>query len=561
MKLSIEQRKIGMKYCILSTLSWDIFDKRYVELQQLYESLNLKNNKKLVDKLYEVRNIGLGFTETVYGDILLVVADYLIDRAELVDLFEKLYTKRFPHIIKVINDLENQYSKNGGFTHAPNIKLSMCEKYFFNFLIYKSEIFIEPDKLFRDFDYEKDVYLLNYSFYLPDKNLLDSQLCFGNSREEVLNSTSESDSKEKIFESVFFKKYISKRRVALAEYLGIKESDLATYIHSEMKAHIDENNLAQIRTGLVGTIESSTKNIIANNNGGTTWYNLLTGTYHKERQGYNYIPDVDMLIENYYKSYVTSRIIEEIENYNGFNKLTLSRGCIPASIEMDYSIILCMYEIQVAYKMFSIMQEQYYKDFSWEKITNQKLADRYEEIIRNLQEIIEEKEKQIQVISHKKDILSLQITAEFSKQTAPLVAENNKLLKQLEEKDSIIDGLKKQLQYQEEFIAELNSPEVERIDNTYNLEFLQSKRYLFVGHISAALPELKHRFPNSLFMEMESFSLSGIEVDGVVMLVKWMSHSMFYKIKSASNLTTVKNIMCNAKNIDIILQKMYEEFL
>lgn len=561
MKLSTEQRKIGMKYCILSTLSWDIFDKRYVELQQLYEALNFKNNKKLVDKLSETRNIGLGFTETIYQDILLVIADYIMDKVELVDLYEILYSKRFSHIVKIIHDLENQYSKNGGFTHVPNVKFGMSEKYFFNFLIYKSEVFIEPDKLFRDFDYEKDARLLNYSFYLPDKNLLDSQLCFGNSREEVLNSTDNSELKEKIFESVFFKKYISKRRASLAEYLGIKESDLATYIHSEMKAHIDTNNLSQIRTGLVGTIENSTKNIIANNNGGTTWYNLMTGTYSKERQSYNYIPDVDMLIENYYKSYVTSRIIEEIGNNNGFNKLTLSRTCIPSSVEMDYGMILCMYEMQVLYKMFSIMQEQYYKDFSWEKITNQKLTDRYEEIIKNLQEIIAEKEKQIQLISRKKDMLSVQITADASKQTAPLVAENNKLLKQLEEKDDIIFELKKQLQCQEEFIAELNSPEVERIDNTYNLELLQSKRYLFVGHISDVLPELKHKFPNSLFMEMESFNLSGIEVDGVVMLIKWMSHSMFYKIKSVSNLTTVKQIICNAKNIDIILQKMHEEFL
>lgn len=54
-ELSSEQRKIGIKYHAMSLLSYDIFKHRYTELQQLYESLNLKTNKKLVNKLNEER--------------------------------------------------------------------------------------------------------------------------------------------------------------------------------------------------------------------------------------------------------------------------------------------------------------------------------------------------------------------------------------------------------------------------------------------------------------------------------------------------------------------------
>lgn len=89
---------------------------------------------------------------------------------------------------------------------------------------------------------------------------------------------------------------------------------------------------------------------------------------------------------------------------------------------------------------------------------------------------------------------------------------------------------------------------------------LQNKRFLFVGHIGEALPELKHKFPNSIFMESETASLSGVEVDAIVMLIKWMSHSMFYKIKSSA-LAQAKTIMCNTKNIETILQKMYDEII
>ena len=135
------------------------------------------------------------------------------------------------------------------------------------------------------------------------------------------------------------------------------------------------------------------------------------------------------------------------------------------------------------------------------------------------------------------------------------------MLKVIEDKDSEIADLKRRLEYQEFFISELNKPEVEEVNNTYDLEMLQSKRYMFVGHISDALPDLKYKFPNSIFMESETANISNVEVDVVVMLIKWMSHSMFYKVKATGSLSQTKTIMCNTKNIDTVLQKIYDEIL
>ena len=47
----------------------------------------------------------------------------------------------------------------------------------------------------------------------------------------------------------------------------------------------------------------------------------------------------------------------------------------------------------------------------------------------------------------------------------------------------------------------------------------------------------------------------------IVMLVRWMSHSMFYKIKATGSLTDTKIIMCNTKNKDTIYQKMFNEII
>ena len=445
--------------------------------------------------------------------------------------------------------------------------MTYTENYYLHFLFYRSDVFTEPDKVLKGFDYEEDRYMLNYSFYMTDKNTFDNAFIFcadgEEAREYLSNGGANRAGKEFVLQSKFFDRYFAKRRCELADYLQIEESKLAEYIHNEMKSH-SKNGEMQTRSGIVGQIEIFTRDIIANQNGGTSWYNAMTTTNNDKWYGESvlYVPDVDGLIRNYFKSYVAIRYIELVmEKKQGFNKITLSKECTPESYAIVYQTILCMYEMDVLYKMFALMQKQYYKDFSWEKITNQDIATRYDDIISDLEQTITDKENRIKSLMLKNSTLSLQITADNSKQTAPLVAENNKLLKVIEDKDSEIADLKRRLEYQELFISELNKPEVEEINNIYDLELLQSKRYLFVGHISDALPDLKYKFPNSIFMESETANISNIEVDVVVMLIKWMSHSMFYKVKATGALTDKKIIMCNTKNMDTVLQKMYEELL
>lgn len=561
MKLNIEQRKIGIKYNVMQLLSLDVKNKRYIELQQIYEALNLRSNNNLVNKLNEERNIGVFFTNMIYADVILVIADYIDNRPEILELVDLLYAKRCPHIKRTFNDWEKQYSSIGMIKNAKKSEITHTENCYLHFLFYKSEIFDEPDRILKGFDFEQDQYMLNYSFYVTDKNPFDNALIFCTDSQESNDSSSDNrDKKEYVFNSKLFEKYLKKRRNELAAYLEIEEEKISEFIHHEMKSQ-SKNGKASVRTGIVGQIELFTKDIIAEQNGGTSWYNAMTTTNNDKWYGQSilYVPNVDGLIKNYFKSYVTTRYIEEIQQNNRFTKLTLSRECIPANYEVVYQAILCMYEMDVLYKMFAIMQKQYYRDFSWEKITNQDIATRYENLISNLEHTIVDKENKINNLLQKNNMLSLQITADASKQTTPFVVENNRLIKIIENKDSEISDLKKRLEYQEQFIAELNKQENEEEKNTYDLEMLQSKKFLFVGHIGEALPQLKYKFPNSIFMESETDNLSGIEVDAVVMLIRWMSHSMFYKVKSTGALAQRKVIMCNTKNIDTILQKMYDE--
>ena len=559
------RKKIGIKYNVMQLLMTDMYNKRYNELQKIYEALNLRSNSQLVNKLSEERNVGELFTQTVYVDAILVIADYIDNRPEIIELADRLYAKRCPRIKNIFTEWECQYKSMGTIKNVKSSNISPTENYYLHFLFYKSEVFEEPDKVITGFDFEQDRYMLNYSFYTTDKNQFDNSLIFCTTSEESENYLQgiNKEDKEYVLMSKFFDRYLAKRRLELADYLHIEEHKLAEYIHSEMKSH-SKNGGALVRSGIVGQVELFTKDIIADQNGGTFWYNAMTTTDNEKWYGQSvmYVPDVDRLIRNYFKSFVTAKYIEMVmEKKQGFTKLTLSRECIPDNYEMVYSTILCMYEMDVLYKMFAIMQKQYYTDFSWEKVTNQDLTTRYEDIISNLEQTITDKENKMNSLIQKNNTLSLQITADNSKQTAPLVAENNKLLKAIEKRDSEIAELKKRLEYQEQFISELNKADNEAVSSTYDLELLQEKRFLFAGHISDALPEIKHKFPNSIFMESETDNLSGIEVDAVVMLIKWMSHSMYYKIKSAGSLSQTKVIMCNSKNINIILQKIYDEII
>lgn len=133
MKLTDEQRKIGIKYNIMQLLSTDIRNKRYNELQKIYESLNLRNNDKLVAKLSEERTLGALFTSIVYTDILFVIADYINDRQEIADLVDLLYAKRCPKIKKMFTDWISSMFLWGLLKVQKNLKCHILKIFIFTF--------------------------------------------------------------------------------------------------------------------------------------------------------------------------------------------------------------------------------------------------------------------------------------------------------------------------------------------------------------------------------------------------------------------------------------------
>ena len=129
MKLDDSQRMIGIKSTVLTIFRLDIWDKRYNELQQVYEALNLKTNSKLVNKLTlnEHRDIASFFTDTVYMDIAFVIDDCISTRTDIIELVDSLYAKRFPSVKQYFGEMERQYALYKSATNLKAKKLLRIE--------------------------------------------------------------------------------------------------------------------------------------------------------------------------------------------------------------------------------------------------------------------------------------------------------------------------------------------------------------------------------------------------------------------------------------------------
>ena len=189
---------------------------------------------------------------------------------------------------------------------------------------------------------------------------------------------------------------------------------------------------------------------------------------------------------------VQAKYIDYTQKKIPFTKIVLSRECKSDNIKEDYLCILCLYEMDVLYKMFSLMMKKYYQDFSWEKIVKYNLELRYNSIIESLKKMIADKDLELESCFRQQSIQTEKISADKDELIKPFVIENNKLNKRIDAQAVEIIKLQKQIRIQNEYIAEFQKPELPPIEENVDLELLQRKRYLFVGRADEALPELKH---------------------------------------------------------------------
>ena len=60
-------------------------------------------------------------------------------------------------------------------------------------------------------------------------------------------------------------------------------------------------------------------------------------------------------------------------------------------------------------------------------------------------------------------------------------------------------------------------------------------------------------------MDSVNTRISGIQVSAVVLLIKWTSHAMFYKVKAEPSLRSIPMINVNTKNLNRVLWEMSQQ--
>lgn len=546
MELTKVQKIYGARLGMAMMLFADVTEHKYETLQTLCETLGL-SNKRVVNRLKESNKIVLYIpSEQIYYDWLYVIFDESEYNKDVLTEFYNLSKKRFSYITEYIEKLEKYYSKNQ-ISQCIEVVRSMQKKKIRTdallFYLCYSNIITDIDSI--GIDYNGLIYAGKGILFSSEKKQ-DEYLLNFNTGEQVMTSLQ-------------FKKYLKARREELAEYMStffeeeIEEQHLGAYLDDVLSSKAS-NHGVEVEYSLGGIIKTACRNILIEHGGGLDWYESITS-----RKGssfacnLNYIPNVDDIIEKYYIQLMRYNYIQEDE----FSKRYLIRECKSESPLIDLISIMFMYNVDVFTKMFMNLLEDYYINFSWEKVVNQSGLERYKSIITTLEAEIQSMCNKLERADNTIRIFNEQLRKEKNAEIIPLEKINNELEKRMEEKDAEIENLKQQIKSRDEFIELLENAVEDRKElETIDLPTLQTKKYLFVGNAKEALPELHKKFVNSLFMENESFSLTNIKVDAIVMLIKYMSHGMYYKIRSANTLNDIPIVRCNTKNIDTIYNAM-----
>lgn len=517
----------------------DVSNHDYTRIQKIFEGGHISNNR-LVNMVDKPRFIDVDFREMIFIDMANLLCDEIMSNPALDELFVSVYSKKYTKATQIAQ--ENV--KNGSEDMKRKMDaLSVTERHFCLYLL------IDADNASGGAILDCNIIRFLKLEALSNEALKEND--YEHNMEQYQKLTF-SETEDRILLSRQFERFLSKRKCEIAEYLGVEEKDIPNVIVKGMdfSTDVEEKNY------LFRTEKLLSRFALMEKNGGLCWLSNLAGS--GLRKEYYYQPDVDQIIRSYYTVQVIEMHDRLVSTTGRFAKLDLSRGW-ETDCERDVRGICHMYCLDVFYKMFAEMMKEYYKTFSWEKITSENMQRRYDQMANELNLIIADQKNQITSLGRQISLLKLQSTEDNcngeDKVAAEYERQNGKLIKEIEQKDKEIIRLKDYIKSQEEFLALQSDAEPDEA-TVVDEDSLRARRYLFVGSANEALPDLRRKFPGSVFMQSENTDISNISVDAIIFLTKWMSHAMFYKVRNSGIYQKVPSAMCNTKNINRIFYDM-----
>ncbi|MBQ3010504.1 MAG: hypothetical protein IJD81_04895 [Oscillospiraceae bacterium] len=223
------------------------------------------------------------------------------------------------------------------------------------------------------------------------------------------------------------------------------------------------------------------------------------------------------------------------------------------NINMLYDNLVNLYYVDCMYKQMEMLRDEYYYSFQWFYDVEKTYAP-----ISQPMAPVPEKSKTVSATDN-----TTLLNAQYERERQRVVEMGDTFAHELAEKDRLLekqrvelDELRRRMELQEEFFERLAVDDISVTSAAGDISQLYGRRFLFVGKVSDFYPELRRTFPNSVFMETENTNIKSVAVDAVVLLIKAMSHKMYYKVKNTGALSLVPQIYCNSKNINLVYDAM-----
>ena len=501
------QESVVIRSFVFGKLLDDAEKKNYRRIQALYIAANLKNTD-LIPLLDEKRSLDVQFSETIFNDMCYVLAERISESQELSALFQQLFKVDFSEFSYSLGDVEFSIDEWETFRYGKYIKMGNEE---------------------------------NYKF---------------------------SDG-EPIFQSRAFAKYLQKRKNALAEFLGISVDSLAKYYHDNLRPRLvimddgQERIIVSTKNIYFKTVFYTVTNYLNEHYGCADWAreilfakNKFKENYGVRNRGWDYYPDLDFIIEKYFQGKIAEIYIKTPTTIE-FTRPMIRDEYIPKSSLEDHISICWLYYLDIIFEMVRRMMKKYYTDFSWESVSGESIQKRYGAVVDSYKDLNAKQDGIIRGL--KSRIRELEDISESNLVKAEHHArkESDGLRRELLEKDEIIRRLKEQLSWQEQLTYETAKEPTNPDGDDYDKSAIMSKRYLFVG-FQEAVSELQKGFPGSVFMTSANAQISGLRVDGVVLLTRFMKHNMYYKVRAEGSLKDIPLIYCNGAGMNDVCEAIWK---
>ena len=528
------------RYSALIVLQSDYRKSDFRNIQVLHKLID-PNNKLIIQKRNGDRFPNEFLETQIFDDIIHVVAENVCENSAHNNLFKELYMARFPKVSDYLKKII-RFEKTDKITDLIN-SLRDPEKAFLVYCLCDLED-----------EYETLSFLnIYHSFFMEPFQSMQ------NNFETSIASGKFPGTDDNIIDSPAFNKFSRKLETAILDYLNNGEKTLDKAFNRIISEMLDMEKAGYAYPGNISPIIK--KFIITNHNGNSAWL-LQVINYLGTGKKYNYKPDIYQLFRDYCISFTYMSLYRSGKAGIPFSKVYLAREVFPESIDAVVETILDMYFMDCFYKMFDISQECVYRDFSWENYTKRTQQDVLVEQIKRLQKENELLKNTNSTLNDKLMLLDNQISEDNRITSLEEYRKNKNLTDEIAKLKDIITNQKDKIDSLENLLSQKETESDEKEEGlVIDMDLLQSKKYLFVGRAQEALPELKRLFPNSVFMQEETKDITGIHVDVVVFLIKYLSHSMYYKVKNAKLYEDAFCINYNGKNINKLLETMQKEII